>query len=212
VLIRQVRLTLDCAQVVSSNLGRRGKSFMQRGATISHSRDILSSPWPAFAWFWLPGIAIAITWNSGFGSGWRTVVWTVALIILGAACIANAIRCGRIHCYLTGPFFLVMAVVTLLYGLGSAPSGARGWNVIGLTILLGAIALCCLPELFLGKYRKDPSWGRCTLFAVLVLAKGRDSRNTCAYFNSVMMARCLPRTRVSLCVRGRALNLTVPAV
>lgn len=130
-------------------------SFMQRGATISHSRDIFSSPWRAFVWFWLPAIAIAVTGNSGLGNGWRTVVWTVALSTLGVACIANAIRCGRVHCYLTGPFFLVMAVVTLLYGLGVAPLGAHAWNLIGLTILLGAIALCCLPELFLGKYRKD---------------------------------------------------------
>jgi hypothetical protein len=58
------------------------------------------------------------------------------------------------HCYLTGPFFLGMALVALLYGLGVVPLGGKGWNVIGLTTLLGAIALCCLPELFFGKYRK----------------------------------------------------------
>lgn len=130
-------------------------SFMQRGTTSSHSRDVLSSPWRAFVWFWLPAIAIAVTGNSGLGNVWRTLVWTIALSTLGVGCIANAVRCGRVHCYLTGPFFLVMAVVTLLYGLGVAQLGAHAWNLIGLTILLGAIALCCLPELFLGKYRKD---------------------------------------------------------
>jgi hypothetical protein len=73
---------------------------------------------------------------------------------MGTACTANAVRCGRLHCYITGPFFLVMAVVTLLYGLGIVPLGVHGWSLIGLTILVGAIALCCLPELFFGKYRK----------------------------------------------------------
>jgi len=47
-----------------------------------------------------------------------------------------------------------MAVVTLLYGLGALPLGANGWNLIGLTILAGAIAFYCLAELLLGKYRK----------------------------------------------------------
>jgi len=76
---------------------------------------------------------------------------------MGTACIANALRCKRVHCYLTGPFFLLMALVTLLFGLGIVPLGGNGWNRIGLTILVGAIALCCLPELVWGKYRKSPA-------------------------------------------------------
>lgn len=127
---------------------------MEGGTTTGNSRDILSSPWLAFAVFWLPAIAIVVVGSSRFNSGWRTVVWTVALSTMGTACIANALRCGRVHCYITGPFFLVMALVTLLYGLSVVPLGASGWSLIGLTILAGAIALCCLPELFFGKYRK----------------------------------------------------------
>jgi hypothetical protein len=46
-----------------------------------------------------------------------------------------------------------MALITLLYGLGLVSLGRNGWNLIGLIILIGAIALCCLPEMFLGKYR-----------------------------------------------------------
>ncbi len=37
--------------------------------------------------------------------------------------MANALRCGRLHCYITGPFFVAMAIVTLLYGLGAVPLG-----------------------------------------------------------------------------------------
>ena len=88
-----------------------------------------------------------------FGNSIRTIVWTTALVILGTGCSINAARCGRIHCYLTGPFFLVKAEVALLYGVGVLPIGGHGWNVIGLTILVGAIVLCCLPEIIFGKYR-----------------------------------------------------------
>ena len=128
---------------------------MECCTTTGKSRDLLSSPWLSLVVFWLPAIAIAVAGSSGFSSYWRTVVWTVALSIMGTACIANALRCGRVHCYVTGPFFLLMALVTLLYGLGVVPLGGNGWNRIGLTILVGAIALCCLPELFLGKYRRS---------------------------------------------------------
>ncbi len=128
---------------------------MECCTTTGKSRDLLSSPWLSLVVFWLLAIAIAVAGSSGFSSHWRTVVWTVALSIMGTACIANALRCGRVHCYVTGPFFLLMALVTLLYGLGVVPLGGNGWNRIGLTILVGAIALCCLPELFLGKYRRS---------------------------------------------------------
>jgi hypothetical protein len=91
--------------------------------------------------------------NSVFNNVWRTAVWAIALATMGTACVANAFRCGRTHCYLTGPFFLLMTLVTLLYGLGVIQLGRNGWNLIALTTVLGAIALSCLPEIVLGKYR-----------------------------------------------------------
>jgi hypothetical protein len=87
-------------------------------------------------------------------SGWRTVVWTVALGTMGVECIVNALRCGRVHCYLTGPFFLLMALIALSYGLGMLHLGVNGWNLLGLMTLIGTISLWCLPEMLLGKYRK----------------------------------------------------------
>jgi hypothetical protein len=123
--------------------------------TETKSRDILSNPRLAIGLFWIPAIAIVLTGESSFRDGWRTVVWTAALSTMGTACIANAYRCRRVHCYITGPFFILMAVVTLLYGFGVVPLGRNGWNLIGLTILFGAIFLCCLPQLFFGKYAKS---------------------------------------------------------
>jgi hypothetical protein len=128
---------------------------MECDTITGKSRDILSNPLLAFALLCLPVIAIVATGHYDVSGGWRTAVWTAALSIMGAACIANAARCGRMHCYITGPFFLIVAVVSLLYGIGVVPLGVNGWSLIGLTILVGAIALSCLPELFFGKYRRD---------------------------------------------------------
>ena len=128
---------------------------MDQNISAGRRRDLLSNSWSWFLLFCLPAVAIFVTGNSRFGNSFRTVVWTTALAVLGSACWANATRCGRTHCYFTGPFFLVMAAVALLYGVGALPLGDHGWNRIGLTILVGAVALCCLPELILGKYRRS---------------------------------------------------------
>ena len=125
---------------------------MESNTKTCKSRDILSSRWRVFFLYWLPAIAIFVTGPLAISSGWRTAVWTVALATMGVACIMNALRCGRVHCYLTGPFFLLMALVALSYGLGILRLGKNGWNLLGLITLIGAIALWCLPEMFLGKY------------------------------------------------------------
>jgi len=127
---------------------------MESDATTCKSRDILSSRWRVFMLYGLPAIAIVVAGAPAISSGWRTVVWAVALATMGGACIVNAIRCGRVHCYLTGPFFLVMALVALSYGLGILHLGGNGWNLLGLVTLIGAIALWYLPEMLLGKYRQ----------------------------------------------------------
>jgi len=82
------------------------------------------------------------------------VLWPLALTFMGVACLVNARGCGRLHCYFTGPFFLAMAGVALLYGLGVLPLGPHGWNILGLILLVGGIGLCCGPELLFGQYRR----------------------------------------------------------
>jgi hypothetical protein len=87
----------------------------------------------------------------------KTVLWTVSLGFMGVACLVNASRCGRIHCFFTGPFFILCAVVSLGYGLGLLRLGPSGWKWIGDVTIIGAIALCCIPELVLGRYRRTES-------------------------------------------------------
>jgi len=82
----------------------------------------------------------------------RTIFWTGALLWAGAACLMNAKRCGRTHCRFTGPFFLVMAVVTVFYGTGILWLGSNGWFVLALVIGLGFAALWWGSEALFGKY------------------------------------------------------------
>ena len=127
---------------------------MDSSASTCKSRDILSSRWRVFLLYWLPAIAIVVAGAPAISNGWRTVVWTVVLATMAVACIVNALRCGRVHCYVTGPFFLLMALVALSYGLGILHLGANGWNLLGLIGLVGTLALWYLPEMFFGKYRQ----------------------------------------------------------
>lgn len=85
----------------------------------------------------------------------RGVVWSTALIWMGVACIVNALRCGRLHCYLTGPFFVLMAGLTLLHGFEVLWLGANGWWWLGFTLVfVGGVLLWYLPERIWGKYAR----------------------------------------------------------
>src|SRR5204863_450641 len=72
--------------------------------------------------------------------GLKTVLWTLSLGFMGTICLLNASRCGRIHCYFTGPFFILAAVTSLGYGSGLLPFGPSGWKWIGNITIIGAIA------------------------------------------------------------------------
>lgn len=119
------------------------------------SRDIFRSWWTTGAVFGLPVLAIVASGFPVVPPGWRTATWVVALIVMGAGCVINALRCGRIHCYFTGPFFLIMAVAALLYGLGVLPLGKFGWNTISAVVLIGTLIFYCVPEMFAGRYRQE---------------------------------------------------------
>jgi hypothetical protein len=83
-------------------------------------------------------------------------MWAIALVWKGVACLANAARCGRTHCYFTGPYFLVLAVVTALHGFQIVWLGAYGWLWLGLMIVAGGGALWFVTERVWGKFFKVP--------------------------------------------------------
>ena len=82
----------------------------------------------------------------------RMALWPASLSTAGVTCLVNASRCGRMHCYFTGPFYLIGAVAALTYGSGLLPLGPHGWIWIGVTMAVGGCILHHLPERFWGKY------------------------------------------------------------
>lgn len=100
---------------------------------------------------WGPPAAALIA-SAFLPSGYFVVVWPVSLLWMGTSCLVNVFRCGRLHCYFTGPFFLLLAAFSLLHGLEIVPLGAHGWRWLGLTLVAGTVILGCLPERVWGKY------------------------------------------------------------
>ena len=99
------------------------------------------------------GLPIAvIVVSARMGGRFPVFAWPPALSFMGVACLYNARRCGRLHCYLTGPFFLVLALLSLLYGIGALDLGGRGWSWLSLLLLVGGVVLTCVPEWLFGKY------------------------------------------------------------
>lgn len=123
------------------------------GACDSQRRDMLCNGATMFLFWCLPACAFAV----GFfvSPGLRTVFWTLSLGFMGTLCLLNASRCGRIHCYFTGPFFILAALASLGYGIGFLPFGPSGWKWIGNITMIGAIVLSCIPEFVLGRYRRS---------------------------------------------------------
>jgi len=90
-----------------------------------------------------------------FAGRYLVIIWPALLTIMGAACLLNARRCGRVHCFVTGPFFLLLAGVALLYGMGVLPLGAHGWSILSVVLVLGGVAFIFVPEWLLGRYRSS---------------------------------------------------------
>lgn len=82
----------------------------------------------------------------------RGVIWALAFGTMGLGCVRNALRCRRVHCYFTGPLFLALAGLALLYGTSVLDLGSNGWTWIGGVALGGGVGLTVLPERLWGRY------------------------------------------------------------
>ena len=69
--------------------------------------------------------------------------------MMGTACLANAMHCRRVHCWFTGPWFLLAAVVALLRYTGVV---AIPWPTIINAGLGGSLLLWFVSEKVWGKY------------------------------------------------------------
>jgi hypothetical protein len=113
-------------------------------------RDWASS-WMRTGAYWGPGILVMVV-TDPLGGWTRAIGWTTGLTWLGSLCLLNFARCRRVHCAFTGPYFLVLAMVSALAGLNALTFGGNGWNLLGLAALVGGVGLTYAPEMIWGHY------------------------------------------------------------
>lgn len=114
------------------------------------SRDWLRSAWASTLGWVAPLVALFAALLAPLTL--RAVIWVVALLWMGTACLLNARGCGRTHCRYTGPYFLVMIAPVVLMGTRVMPFGFLAWLVLGVAILLGSGLLGWSTERALGKF------------------------------------------------------------
>jgi hypothetical protein len=120
------------------------------------ARDLLSHRSTTILVYAVPTVAIVATSVGGVGEIVVTIVWTLAFAVMGIACVVNAVRCSRVHCYFTGPFLLLVALAALLHGLRVVPLGHKGWQRLSLVAIVGTLILLTVPERIWGRYaRRD---------------------------------------------------------
>ena len=117
------------------------------GAAKSCEAEDLLRGWKGVLLWCVPiaGVIVGMSWPRG-----RAWLWIPAFFVMGLACMANAVRCGRLHCYLSGPLFLLAAAYVVLAEVHLVPMRP---GVFLDTVLVLAV-LACLAEIPFGRYRK----------------------------------------------------------
>jgi mercuric ion transport protein len=137
-----MRMTTGCEPIRADWLGDRRVSWL----------------WPAAlagtiaGWLVVPGAAGAL-----LAAG--------SLAVAGALCVGNAIRCRRVHCAVTGPLYLLCALLFL--------AKAGGWEAGGGWIVAAAAAgtvIAYVPEWAGKRYVGEPLRGRLATAGTLVAA------------------------------------------
>ena len=122
-----------------------------RSACSESGRHDWAGNWRSFAMLWaIPTGAMLIA--SFLEPRARAVIWTAMLLWMGGACLANARRCGRTHCRVTGPFFLMMAAAVVAFATGLLGLGRNGWSILGGITAVGVIGLWLGSERLWGRY------------------------------------------------------------
>jgi hypothetical protein len=93
----------------------------------------------------LVAVIVGLNWQMA-----RSVLWIPAFLIMAVACIGNAARCGRRHCYVTGPVYLLAALYVALSALNLAPMRPG----VFLSVVFGITAVACLAEGPFGRYKR----------------------------------------------------------
>src|SRR5438477_9569459 len=114
------------------------------------SRDWLGSVHTSLLAWWMPKAVILA--GLFVPVSFRAVIWIIALIWMGTACLLNARRCNRTHCRYTGPYYLAMVAPVVVLGFGINSEGIYGWISLGVFIVGGSWLVWWATERIWGKF------------------------------------------------------------
>jgi len=118
----------------------------------NQQNDLVSQPISFVLWWGLPlaiGAATAelLHLPFRFGAG----VCAVLFVWMATGCLLNARRCHRVHCYISGPVFLLGAIFAGLVALGVIGVNLSTFNnAVGLTLILALLSF--VPEMVWKRY------------------------------------------------------------
>lgn len=107
-------------------------------------KDLARGP---FVCLMMGATALLITGQALWPTGGAWLA-TAIFAMWGVFCSVNAARCGRLHCYITGPLCLLTAMAFALLGLGIIRFPG---NEVALAVLAVA-AISMVSEKWLGAY------------------------------------------------------------
>jgi hypothetical protein len=89
---------------------------------MSEKYEASTNDWVAnksrfFAAWGSPTVIMLVTWLMQLTPQLTGILWMSALSWMGIACLRNARQCGRMHCFFSGPYFLLSAVLALATGM-----------------------------------------------------------------------------------------------
>lgn len=103
-------------------------------------------------WYGLPVASLLLSPNWIEAGPARGMLWAAAFGVMGLRCLLNARDCGRVHCYSTGPWFLLGSAGSLLLGFGVFHIAGDAWSLLANLICWGALILFWGSERVLGRY------------------------------------------------------------
>ena len=123
---------------------------MPNTTDLAH-KDWARQPLTIIAWWGLP---IALDASAGLlHLPFRAAagVCAVAFAWMATGCLLNALRCHRVHCYISGPVLLLGAIMAGLAATGVTNLGPQTFGNAVSAILVLAL-LSCVPELVWKRY------------------------------------------------------------
>lgn len=117
---------------------------MKCGGNGCSKRDLVGRGWTILLWCVPTGLILL----GALIPTAREASWIPSFAIMGLACLVNARGCGRLHCFVTGPLFMIASLATALDAFDVLNID---WTIIVIAVGVGTLLAYSL-EWLRGKY------------------------------------------------------------